>query len=523
MGLVTGIVLPNEGDRIKAANYNDPITKILAQLNGNIDGANIAAGAIDSTKFAPNAVQTALGISSNPAGGWDLLNANVPPTVATGYNKGNREFDLTFAGVDLTGVLSPGMRVRLDRTGTTPTQCADLEMGSNQYATKASPSNITFVDDFTCEAWIKLESYGSIMTIIRRTDNSGNGFIFRLTANGQVNIIGANANNYEGYSSIRAVPLGEWVHVAATLDLSGNTANIYINGEAVPTWLSDGSTALNTIVQAGDLRIGANQSAAELFDGKLSDLRIWNVVRTATQIRDNAHHQLNGNESNLVGYWKLSGNFNDSTSNANNLTASGGLTATDNDHMFKSREYGIVQKVSFSTNTTVTIFTGKNHSIPLQTLSAPYSSSQKAPYGWPADTNWEVIALWHGDSARLINGASGGVWGAISNLYLTAPSGKWDSWMSLLLTASSAGTANFNSRVQLDTSSPTYGRKGLHYERGNAAVNFLVYNAQGRDSFELATPTNIQAYGRTDGYSGTTTIYTETNLTNYIILRNAYA
>lgn len=46
MSLVTGVVLPNNGDRIKVENYNDPITKILAVLNGGIDGTNITTGTL---------------------------------------------------------------------------------------------------------------------------------------------------------------------------------------------------------------------------------------------------------------------------------------------------------------------------------------------------------------------------------------------------------------------------------------------------------------------------------------------
>lgn len=46
MGLVTGITLPNNGDRIKAENYNVPITAILAAINGDIDSANIEAGSL---------------------------------------------------------------------------------------------------------------------------------------------------------------------------------------------------------------------------------------------------------------------------------------------------------------------------------------------------------------------------------------------------------------------------------------------------------------------------------------------
>ena len=53
MSLVTGITLPNNGDRIKAENYNDPITKILAQVNGNLDSANIAPSSLPWEVMAP--------------------------------------------------------------------------------------------------------------------------------------------------------------------------------------------------------------------------------------------------------------------------------------------------------------------------------------------------------------------------------------------------------------------------------------------------------------------------------------
>lgn len=46
MAQVTGVVLPNNGDRIKTENYNDPITKILAQVNGGLDSANITPGSL---------------------------------------------------------------------------------------------------------------------------------------------------------------------------------------------------------------------------------------------------------------------------------------------------------------------------------------------------------------------------------------------------------------------------------------------------------------------------------------------
>lgn len=334
-----------------------------------------------------SAVQTALGISGGAGDGWSILNAGTAPTVATGYNKGNKEYDLTFAGVDLTSVLSAGMRLKLTRGTTAPTQCADLESSSSQYASKTSPTGISFTDDFTCEAWVKVESYTGLgMTIISRF-NGTSGWEFRLGTAGQIEILGYNAAgaNVSYSQSYQSVPLNQWVHIAATLDMSTFTAAgspMYLNGTLIPSTVARGGTNPTALVQAGDLQIGRVNTAG-FFDGKIADVRLWSVVRTATQIRDNMNQQLVGNETNLVAYYKLNGNLNDSTSNANNLTGSGGAVATDTDNPMKSTEYAIVIKVSFSTNTTATVLTGTDYNIPNMTLSNPYYSTQSIPFGFP--------------------------------------------------------------------------------------------------------------------------------------------
>lgn len=46
MALVTGVTLPNDGDRIRAADHNVPINKILTEVNGNLDSTNIAPNSL---------------------------------------------------------------------------------------------------------------------------------------------------------------------------------------------------------------------------------------------------------------------------------------------------------------------------------------------------------------------------------------------------------------------------------------------------------------------------------------------
>lgn len=358
--------------------------------------------------------------------GWNTLDSIL--SVATGYNKGNREYEID-STEDLTSTLSPGMRLKLSRGTTPPTQCLDLESGSSQYASKSSPSGITFTDDFTCEAWIKLESYAQMFIVNRLT--ASQGWTFYVMSDGRLSIIGRNSTD-EQATSYQSVPLNKWVHVAASLDLSGNSRALYIDGVSVPY---EAVGSLSALVQPStDLRVGAySGGATSLFDGKIADVRVWSAVRTATQIRDNMNQQLVGNETNLVAYFKLDGDLNDSTSNANNLTGSGGAAATNSDNPMKSTEYGIVTKVA---SDKITVFTGTDYNIPNATLSSPSYSQHKIPFGFPAGKGkWRIESLLKIASATTSNAN----WGSfLSNGWaLFVPIGSWKLGFSALLNSSS--------------------------------------------------------------------------------------
>ncbi len=94
----------------------------------------------------------------------------------------------------------------------------------------------------------------------------------------------------------------------------------------------------------------------------------------------------------MVAWFKLNGDLNDSSANANNLTGSGGAIATTVDSPYKATEYGIITKVNYAaSNTTVTLFTGTDHTIPNGTMTNPFSSNQAVPYGFPASRGkWTV-------------------------------------------------------------------------------------------------------------------------------------
>jgi hypothetical protein len=90
-----------------------------------------------------------------------------------------------------------------------------------------------------------------------------------------------------------------WLHVAATYD--GKVMRAFLNGEErksiMPTDVL--ATTQTTVKLAWSPYTDAH------FDGLLDEVRIWNVARTADEIKNNMSVRLTGSESWLVAYWRF--------------------------------------------------------------------------------------------------------------------------------------------------------------------------------------------------------------------------
>lgn len=106
---------------------------------------------------------------------------------------------------------------------------------------------------------------------------------------------GTNNNNYYGYYDFNT---SEWYHLAATWE--GNTVKLYVNGELVNQYDNALPNAIPDHGNRFDIAEGNGHMECDM-----TEVRIWNVARTADEIYRYKGQTLTGNESGLAAYWPL--------------------------------------------------------------------------------------------------------------------------------------------------------------------------------------------------------------------------
>lgn len=426
ISLVTSRSSSNSTDNGTPPTYGT-LLAVVTVANGasSITNANITDSRTQATITAA--------ASSN---GWTTGLAT-PNTVTA---NGNRSYSLVFNGTDLTGTLSPGMRVRTSRLVSAPTQCTSLN-GTTQYYSKTSPAGMTFTNNFVVSAWVKLSSYPGTAANIASRFNGTSGWQMYIDSSGRLLLVGYNggSGNNSYLQSYQSIPLNKWVHVAAQLDMATFTATPttsygMIDGVDVPVSVARGGTNPTALVQAGNLEIGGANGGGNPFPGKIAQVAIYSAKVTEATILASMHQTLVGTETSLISAYSFNNSISDLNANANNLTANGSAVATNADSPFSvnsfgtatgTTDYGIITKATFSTNTTLVVQVPEANTIPTSGgVSAVAYSLQKAPYGFPAQQGKWVVATYY-KSQQSTAGIATSAWSNIGSAQLSVPTGSW--------------------------------------------------------------------------------------------------
>lgn len=174
---------------------------------------------------------------------------------------------------------------------------------TNGYVEIPHHASLNPASAFTIEAWVSISNGGGCRSIAGKNWEVS-WWIGQCTVGGQPTL----RSYLHGSDSQRnggIIPLNVWTHVAVTYD--GVRRRHYINGELAAEFNETGALPSS----ANPMRIGSDVLWNFSPDGDIDEVRLWNVARTTTQIRDSLNEPITADQPGLVAVWPLDGNAND--------------------------------------------------------------------------------------------------------------------------------------------------------------------------------------------------------------------
>jgi hypothetical protein len=191
----------------------------------------------------------------------------------------------------------------------------NFDAASNDFINCGNDSSLEITGNFTISTWINITSDGYYPRLIGKS-NSGNtrcnygiGFL-----NYKPSVIANDSGTWYADYNSTALSTGMWYNVVGIYD--GSNFLLYVNGALDRTTSVSGfNIATAASETSGDnLLIAEAPSVSDNFDGKISNVSIWNTNLTLTQVREIYNQglpkDLNSHSaySNLISWWQLGEN-----------------------------------------------------------------------------------------------------------------------------------------------------------------------------------------------------------------------
>jgi len=179
----------------------------------------------------------------------------------------------------------------------------------NKVTTPATVSELDGANKFTIEAKVNMDSWNSAQNILKKSNTLSDRINLQLS-NGLVYGIVSNGTNANKHTSNSVIGLHEWHHIAMVYDgtlTAANRVKLYVDGV-----LQTSTVSFSTIPTTAPTNASPVELAADTFDGKIDEVRVWKEALSEATInswKDIDVEASHPNYANLKIYW----NFNDYT------------------------------------------------------------------------------------------------------------------------------------------------------------------------------------------------------------------
>jgi len=209
------------------------------------------------------------------------------------------------------------------------TKSIDLELGSSQYLSIAdgSQTGLDITGDMSMEAWVKIEADATTTSqvIMSKYEATGNQksyiFGYQRSTGGAESGLFLYISSDGSAATVKNVETsfdeGQWYHIAMTYDASAGAVDFYVNG----TPLGSQQTGLPTSIYNGTapFEVGSFGGDSYFYDGLMSQVRIFNDIRTAEEILADMGAET-VSDAALDGEWSMDDVLTDASGNSNTLT-----------------------------------------------------------------------------------------------------------------------------------------------------------------------------------------------------------
>ena len=206
------------------------------------------------------------------------------------------------------------------------------DMSKNYLTVKwKTPDLVTNMRQITMEALIYPREFGKLISTVMGIEGN---FLMRIGDAGfpdnQIQIA-TGSGNFPDADSNKGLQTNRWQHVAMTYDADKEEVKVYVDGRLQSRGtLRCGSVTIKGNGTDRDFLIGKSYDDTRWFEGNMSEVRVWNVVRTQEEIAA-SFYSVDPKSKGLVGYWKMDDNTSpnivkDATGNGNDATANNPLS-----------------------------------------------------------------------------------------------------------------------------------------------------------------------------------------------------
>lgn len=199
--------------------------------------------------------------------------------------------------------------------------------GSSQYVDCGNDSYFDLTNNLTVEAWIYPTDFkasstrNTIASKVYWTSTNTYGWSFRYgSSSGTLELnISTGGNNWVNCTATGALTINTWQHVAATYN--GSVMKLYVNGIEVKST----NVTANIPTTTKKLCIGAIDLSTDMryMTGKIDEVRIWKVARTASEIANNLYNSVS--DANLLAYFQMNAGSGSVLANSANASYNGTL------------------------------------------------------------------------------------------------------------------------------------------------------------------------------------------------------